>query len=115
MTDLKLGSASRLHQSVRQVLAFCRTHIRSMIKSAAFVILVVELGGIWNELHHVRTEQVKNAWYALSPEVKQRIPARYIRKWESTSDVEGNVTVDGSVSIDGDVNLDEPVEVEITR
>jgi len=84
-----------------------------MIKSAAFVILVVELGGIWNELHHVRTEQVKNAWYALPFEVQQRIPAKFIKKWESTSDVEGSVTVEGSVSIDGDVDLNEPVEVEI--
>lgn len=72
--------------------------------------IVVELGGIWHELHHIRLEQVKNALYALP---QQRQDA--LRRTMAGKRLESTAHIDGDVAIDGDVNLTQPVEVEIDQ
>lgn len=74
----------------------------------AVAALVFELGGIWNELHQMRKEQVKNALYSLSDQRRASIG-----NTPSGRRLENTVNVNGSVEIDGKVELEEPVEVEI--
>lgn len=101
--------APRLRDALRRFLMHCRLHWRSMLKWAVVVVIAVELGGIWNEVHHIRNEQVKSEWYALTPDA-QRIVARKGPKAKKLFESSSNADVEGSVSIDN-----EPVEVEIDR
>jgi hypothetical protein len=81
----------------------------TIIKCVVIVAVVIELGGIWNEVHHIRNEQVKSEWYALPPEAQRTLAQRGVRAkklYESSS----RADVEGSVSIEN-----EPVEVEIDR
>lgn len=87
--------------------AIGRLHIRSIVATIAFAIVIIELGGIWNEVHHMRGEQVKNALYSFPAGRRAALPATTQRHLENT------VNVNGSVEIDGEVKLEEPVEVEI--
>jgi hypothetical protein len=48
-----------------------RTDFREIMVCAALLIAITELGGIWNEVHRMRHEQVKNAWYSLPKEGKR--------------------------------------------
>jgi hypothetical protein len=81
-----------------------------LAKAGAVVAVILELGGIWHELHHIRSEQVKNALYASPFERSDSFRRSKIGKR-----LESTAYVDGDVSIEGDVNLSEPVEVEIER
>ena len=103
-------------QSSFRVFSYLRGHLRSIAKAAALFVIIFELAGIWNEVHQMRNEQVKNIAYALPKERRNalRTPAA-IKRMESTAFVDGNVTIDGPVKLDGPVELDEPVEVEIDR
>ena len=81
---------------------------------AGFLLLLIELGGIWKEVHQIRVEQVKSQWYAEPQEVRERVrrlpKGEQVRKnYESTS----NVVVDGG-SVDVNVQ-DQPVEVQIDQ
>jgi hypothetical protein len=74
----------------------------------ALAAVIFELGGIWNEIHQMRSEQVKNALYSFPDERRTSLRATTLgRKLENT------VKVNGSVEVEGNVKLDEPVEVEI--
>lgn len=103
------------HLRLRQFVGYCRINIRAIAKAAALVVVILELGGIWYEIHQMRSEQVKNALYALPTERRNALRGAAANRLESSSFVDGTVTVDGSVTIDGPVKLDEPVEVEIDR
>lgn len=93
-----------------------RTNFRTIIVSAALLIVIMELGGIWKEIHQLRNEQVKNAWYALPEEGRKRLKGTLAQKRrESTSFVNGDVSIDGTVDVEGTVDVDQPVEVEIDR
>jgi hypothetical protein len=52
---------------LRQFVGYCRINIRAIAKAAALVVVILELGGIWHEIHQMRSEQVKNALYACAP------------------------------------------------
>ena len=108
----------RLHSvylRLRQFVGYCRINIRTIAKAAALVVVILELGGIWHEIHQMRSEQVKNALYALPTERRNALRGAAANRLESSSFVDGTVTVDGSVTIDGPVKLDEPVTVEIDQ
>lgn len=87
-----------------------RTSVVPMLKITVCIALLIELGGIWNELHHIRTEQVKNALYALPPSTQ-----RAARRHGTAKSLEATSKIEGSVSIDGAVQLEQPVDVEIDR
>ncbi len=103
------------HLRLRQFVVYRRINIRVIAKAAALVVVILELGGIWHELHQMRSEQVKNALYALPKERRNALRGAAAKRLESSSFVDGAVTVDGSVTIDGPVELDEPVTVEIDK
>lgn len=92
---------------LRQFVVYCRINIRAIAKAAALVVVILELGGIWHEIHQVQSEQVKNALYALPKERRNALRGTSAKRLESSS------FVNGEVSIDGPVELDEPVTVEI--
>jgi hypothetical protein len=102
----------RLHSAylrLRQFVGYCRINIRTIAKAAALVVVILELGGIWHEIHQMRSEQVKNALYALPTERRNVIRGAAAKRLESSS------FVNGEVAIDGPVELNEPVTVEIDR
>ncbi len=78
------------------------------------IVLAVQLGGIWAELRHIRSEQVKNKFYSLPEEYISKISKitdkrkDLIKKqYECTTFVEVNGTVDVEVQ-------NQPVEVEVS-
>lgn len=81
------------------------------------IVLTVQLGGIWIELRHIRSEQVKNKYYGVPEPMIARIPndrkALVRRQWESTArvEVEGTVDVDVQNPVDVDVQ-NQPIEIE---
>ena len=88
---------------------------------AAFVVVVVvliELGGIWNELHHIREEQVRNQYYAIPKESRAKISEKNKAGLLSSStlmiDEPLEVNVQNS-SIDVEVQNSLPIPVEIQR
>jgi hypothetical protein len=84
--------------------------MRSIVRVAALVVVILELGGIWSEIHQMRKEQVTNALYALPKERREALGKTVVgRRLKSTA------YVDGVVSVNGTVELDQPVEVEIDR
>lgn len=97
------------HQTLLQSVRYCRRNMRSIAIAAALVVVISELGGIWHEIHLMRSEQVKNATYQLSKERRNALPEAAVKRLESSS------FVNGTVGIDGPVELNEPVEVEIDR
>ena len=102
----------RLHSvylRLRQFVGYCRINIRAIAKATALVVVILELGSIWHEIHQMRSEQVKNALYALPTERRNALRGAAAKSLESTS------FVDGSVAFDGTVKLDEPVTVEIDQ
>lgn len=110
MTNLNAKArAPKLRDALLRLLMHCRLHGRSILKWAAVVVIAAELGGIWNEVHHIRNEQVKSEWYALTPDA-QRIVARRGPKAKKLYESSSNANVEGSVSIDN-----EPLEVEIDQ
>ena len=87
-----------------------RARAVSMLLCTGFIPLLVELGGIWKEVHQIRVEQVKNQCTP-TKEVRERVRKlpkadQVKRNYESTS----NVEVDGSVEI-----ANQPIEVEINQ
>lgn len=110
--DSDLLKGKRLHSAylrLRQFVGYCRINIRTIAKAAALVVVILELGGIWHEIHQMRSEQVKNALYALPKERRNALRGAAAKRLESSS------FVDGTVAIDGPVKLDEPVTVEIDQ
>lgn len=97
------------HMRLRQFVGYCRINIRAIAKAAALVVVILELGGIWHEIHQMRSEQVKNALYAFPKDRRNALRGAAAKRLESSS------FVDGTVSIDGPVKLDEPVTVEIDQ
>jgi hypothetical protein len=109
-----IESKLSFHTKIQSVLTHIRTHFGQVILGAGFIVLLIELGGIWREVHQVRLEQVKNQWYANTRGVRERVrnlpkeKAEQVRRmYESTSDVE----VDGG-SVNVDIN-DQPIQVEV--
>ena len=100
---------------LQQFVGYCRMNIRAIAIAAALVVVISELGGIWHEIHLMRSEQVKNAMYALPKERRNALRGAAAKRLESSSFVGGEVEVNGTVTIDGPVELNEPVEVEIDR
>lgn len=101
---------SRVLQSSPTVFSYLRLRIRHIAKAAVALAVIIELGGIWNEVHHMRNEQVKNALYAL-PQARRSA----LKGTPASRHMESTTFIDGSVSVDGPVELNEPVEVEISR
>ena len=97
------------HLRFRQFVGFCRINIRAIAKATALAAVILELGGIWHEIHQMRSEQVKNALYALPKERRNALRGVAAKRLESSS------FVNGEVAIDGPVKLDEPVTVEIDQ
>jgi hypothetical protein len=115
MSD-SIESKLSFYTRIQSVLTHLRTHLAQMLFGAGFIVLLIELGGIWKEVHQVRLEQVKNQWYADTRGVRERVKKlpkdkaeQVKRTYESTSDVE----VDGgTVSVDID---DQPIQVEMNQ
>jgi hypothetical protein len=89
-------------------------------KQVAFIVAVVtaliELGGIWHELHHLRQEQVKNQYYAIPKEARAKISEKGKASLQSSS----TVLIDGPVDVEVrnssiDVEVQNTVPVEIQR
>lgn len=100
--------------------AYVVRYFRQIAKVVAIMIVVFELGGIWNEVHKMRQEQVKNRLYAMPEEQRKEFLGTDVdlkRRMESTSFVDGDVSIDGDVKLDEpvDVNLDEPIRVKIDQ
>lgn len=70
------------------------------------IVVAIQLGGIWNELRHIRHEQVKNMYYrfpeAMTAQIAERGESGDLmkRQYESTCEVH----IDGTV----DVNVQNP-------
>ncbi len=104
--------STRARQPLQAAYFYVRRNTRSIAKAAVLFAIIFELAGIWNEVHQMRNEQVKNISYAMPMPKAQRDALRgtpISKRWESTA------FVDGSVSIDGSVDVNQPVEVEIDR
>ncbi len=90
--------------------AYCVSNIVRIAKIAALTIVIVELGAIWSEVHQMRSEQVKNALYALPSENRIKIQGKPAeQRLKSTSFVRGDV------EIDGEVEVAQPLQVDIDR
>jgi len=63
---------------------------------------------MWNEIHQMRNEQVRNISYAL-PQARRNA----LRGTPASRTMESTAFVDGDVKVDGPVELNEPIEVEI--
>jgi hypothetical protein len=97
----------------RQTAVWLRLSART-VKRVAIIVIAIELGGMWYDVHHIRAEQVKNALYAMPREQQKMFEQMGLAKrMESKTNVDADV--EGTVSIDGDVNLSEPVEVEVEQ
>ncbi len=107
--SLKGNRLQSAYRRLRQFVVYCRMNIRAIAKAAALGVVILELGGIWHEIHQMRSEQVKNAMYALPEEHRNVLRGAAAKRLESSS------FVNGEVAIDGPVELDEPVTVEIDR
>ena len=115
MSD-SIESKLSFHPRIQSVLAYLQSHLAKVLLSVGFILLLVELGGIWREVHQSRLEQVKSQWYADTRGIRERVKklpndkAEQVKRiYESTSDVE----VDGgSVSVDID---DQPIQVEVNQ
>ncbi len=84
--------------------------------SAALLVAVFELGGIWLEVGGLRREQVKNAVYLLRPDVAERMrgdPKRepLLRRLSGQS----TALITGSELDPVYVRAEEPLPVEIQR
>jgi hypothetical protein len=97
-------------QSLKAAYYYVRRNIRSITKAAVLFAIIFELAAIWNEVHHMRNEQVKNIAYAMTKSSKGN---PIIRRWESSAFVGGSVSIDGPVEVNGTVDVNQPVEVEI--
>lgn len=101
---------SRVSQALSGLFSYFRRNFRTAAKVVALIAIIVELGAIWNEVHQMRSEQVKNITYALPQRQRDAIKETFASKrMQSTAFVNGNVTIDGRV------DLNEPVQVEIDR
>jgi hypothetical protein len=104
--DANSLKGKRLHSAylrLRQFVGYCRINILGIAKAAALVVVILELGGIWHEIHQMRSEQVKNALYAFPMERRNVLREAAAKRLESSS------------FVDGTVKLDEPVTVEIDQ
>jgi hypothetical protein len=104
------GPANTPGKLFSAVFTHIRRNIRVIAKTAAMLAVIIELAAIWNEIHQVRNEQVKNITYALPKERRDAL-----RRSHASKRMESTAFVDGQVTIDGAVELDQPVEVEISR
>jgi hypothetical protein len=107
--------STRARQPLQAAYFYVRRNLRSIAKAVVLLAIVCELAGIWNEVHHMRNEQVKNIAYAMTKSSKGDRMNRIIRRWESTAYVDGSVSIDGPVEVNGTVDVNQPVEVEIDR
>jgi hypothetical protein len=82
--------------------------MREVLFVAALVVIISELGGIWREIHQMRSEQVKNATYALPQNRRDAI-----RKTALGKKLESTALVDGHVTVEGKVEIEQPIEVNI--
>lgn len=104
------AESTRARQPLRAAYFYIRRNTRSIVKAVVLFAIVCELAGIWNEVHQMRNEQVKNIAYAMPKAKRDAWKGKPMgKRWESTA------FVDGSVSIDGPVDVNQPVEVEIDR
>lgn len=111
-----------------------QTRLSQAIQLGVFLLLLavaIQLGGIWNELRHIRREQVKNAYYSLPKEAQAALTQSdygdAIREMEgevAVTEIAGTVDVDvKNDSLDVDVqnpSLDvdvgnQPIEVEVSH
>lgn len=81
-----------------------------LIAVCVLVVVAVELAGIWIQLGHIRTEQVKNGLYGAHPTFLQQIEAAPDREWRRKL-LESTIAVGGSVRIDDE----QPIRVEVSR
>ncbi len=91
-------------------MAYCRSNLRAVLNCVAVLLVIVELGGIWNEVRQMRSEQVKNSLYALPKERRDTLKGTSARRR-----LESSSYVDGEVSVNGSVEVDQPIAVEIER
>jgi hypothetical protein len=108
---------SRLFARIR------RGDLTRAFSTFVLVVIALELGGIWVELKGVRSEQVKNAFYALPPAKMARLRSfpdkqkaeSYVKLLRSKiGGIEQNVTVEIDQPVDVRID-DQPVSVEIER
>ncbi len=97
-------------KSILTGIAKMRPNARTILATVGMFVMIFELGGIWNEVHQMRSEQIKNAFYALPDSTQKALKANHREK-----KFENSVTVNGSVEVEGDVHVQEPVEVDIDR
>ena len=105
-----------VHQPLKTAYYYVRRNIRSILKVAFLFAIIFELAAIWNEVHQMRNEQVKNIAYAMPKAQRDALRRTPIgKRWESTAYVDSSVSIDGAVEVNGTVDVNQPVEVEIDR
>jgi hypothetical protein len=100
----------------------CAGELTRTFSILVLLVIVWELGGIWIELRGVRSEQVKNAFYALPSKQMERLRSRSDRRVQNrlrllASEIAG---IEQHVNVDIDQPLDveignQPLSVEIER
>ena len=107
-----MTNSSRLERNRefgRKFVGYIQMRFARVLFSLGFLVLLVELAGIWKEVHQIRVEQVKSRWYALPEQTRAQISKglpkteQRKREFESTA----NANVEGSVEIEN-----QPIEVE---
>jgi hypothetical protein len=92
---------------VRKGPRYSRAHLAGALFGAGFIVLLVELGGIWNEVHEIRLVQANEV--RERTHVRPRPDVKQVRRtYESTSNVEVDRSVDSTIG-------DQPIEVEVDR
>ena len=89
---------------------YARVNFRATFNLAVMALIAIELGGIWHDLHEMRNEQVKSAYYAL-PEARRKA----LRGTAAQRNLESTTNVSGTVGINGSVEVEQPVEVDIDQ
>jgi hypothetical protein len=96
----------RLH-AIRRSLNVMVRGWREFFIGLVGIAVVVQLGGIWHELHQMRNEQVRSALYSLPPARQQQLRgSRAERMLRSTTHVDGEVSIDDAA---------QPIKVEIDQ
>jgi hypothetical protein len=109
VSNLKINFDRRATDSrlIRRSLSAMARQWRQALMALVVVVVIVELGGIWHELHQVRNEQVRNALFSLPPARQQQM-----RGSRAEAVLRSTTHVDGEVSID---DAAQPIRVEIDQ
>ena len=77
-----------------------------MIAVCALIVVAIELAGIWIQLGHIRTEQVKNALYGGHPDFLRQLETDPAKEWRKKL-LESTIVVG--------IDDKRPIRVEVTQ